>query len=779
MTIQYFNALAGAGKTYALVGYAHQLASAGELVLFIQPSKLLIDNTLVTEVRKLNPRFPVRAIHGSTSEDVVKDIVKHMSSAVSGQGQILFITHEAFLRLPYVERRSEWHLIFDETPSVDVYEAINVPDTHRVITDAIEFQACDAAYGRLSEKEGSDLSKIARNRRDDQVWRVFGGLASRIASPHWEVYGLQSNYHSLLRDDGGCRQLITHSLLLPSIFDGFKQVIIASALFEDSCLYRLWTGIGIEMQPVDPGMRKGLRYQRHGNGPLVTINYVAEADWSKTLRDRSLVDRAGHELGSMRDQLPKLIGTAMGQRAFAWMGNKDLGDDYLGTSAAVRLPNSPHGLNSFQHLDHVVVLSALNPPPAHFQFMETRGVNADELRRAHYRTAVYQAAMRISIRDPDSVAPKSVTVMDLSTANWLADLFEGSTVVALGGEAAFLPRGKPGRPRLHASTADRVRAHRERQRALKADLMQTTQASGFGTAYASIYDADPMLHLDLEDEAAFIGLLRDLHARQIPSKHRNFLFSPTHFDPHVDGVETRRGQDNVCHVRGIWLDNDGGDLTHAEFARLFPTLRMVVWNTYSSTKANARWRCYIPTTAAVTGDAYRAIVTQIMQVLRYAGYVSAAEVTLGSSRRDYGFDVSKFTASSLFYAPCQAADPRDSFFVDHDGEGRIALDAQLWIDNDIRPVEVVMPGPIAAEDADIAEGSELDARVINAVETWRAAPSGKGNESFFRLALDLRKARLPKDEIRRHLHGEAAKSRSPRDRKMSIAGIMRVLSRRT
>ena len=52
---------------------------------------------------------------------------------------------------------------------------------------------------------------------------------------------------------------------------------------------------------------------------------------------------------------------------FAWMGNKDVPDDIF-KGRGQRLPNSPFGLNPYQHLHHAVILSALNPPPAHFCF---------------------------------------------------------------------------------------------------------------------------------------------------------------------------------------------------------------------------------------------------------------------------------------------------------------------------------------------------------------------------------------------------------------------------
>jgi hypothetical protein len=53
------------------------------------------------------------------------------------------------------------------------------------------------------------------------------------------------------------------------------------------------------------------------------------------------------------------------------MGNKDLGESFFSQPGAEKLPNTPHGLNNYQHVHNVVVLSALNPPPTHFYFMES------------------------------------------------------------------------------------------------------------------------------------------------------------------------------------------------------------------------------------------------------------------------------------------------------------------------------------------------------------------------------------------------------------------------
>lgn len=190
MTIQYFDALAGAGKTRALVSYAKQLAHLGEQVLFVQPSKLLIDDTVANEISGAATTYDVEAIHSGITPAVVKTIVQKTQEDTGSRGRILFITHEAFMQLPYIEKRRNWHLLFDETPTVDVYEAINIPETHRIITDLIEFRTHDAAYGKLYPKDAAQLAKLAKNKRADDVWRLFGDLANRIMSRHWHVYAL-------------------------------------------------------------------------------------------------------------------------------------------------------------------------------------------------------------------------------------------------------------------------------------------------------------------------------------------------------------------------------------------------------------------------------------------------------------------------------------------------------------------------------------------------------------------------------------------------------------
>lgn len=686
------------------------------------------------------------------------------------------------------------------------------------------------------------LSKIARNRFGDDIYALLGGVAGRISGEHWSVYALQSSYESMLRGEKEHGRLTTYSLLNPSIFKQFGETIVASACFEDTMLYRLWAGRGVEMKPISGRLAKSLRYQKHENGDRILIAYVSDESWSKTLRDRQV--EVDGEIVRVRDRLVSLIAAATGGEPFAWMGNNDLPDDlFAHRPGAERLPNSPHGLNSFQHLHQVVVLSALNPPPAHFSFMQAEGIDGEELRTGHYRTAVYQAVMRISIRDPQSEEPKLVVVMDKSTAEWLADLFPGADVTPLDGLGAQLRKGKPGRRRKHETDAGRNRAYRrdlekkwfddlkaingpciepisyaafgEQVRRAMAEQESWDENTSykdflsrdFGSAFADKYASRPLMHLDLDDEEEFIRLLRDLH-REVPaSKEDNILLSPAHFDADMTKGSSR-GLVNITHVHGIWMDNDGGDLTHKEFARLFPYLRIVVWNTYSSTPEKPRWRAFIPTSYAMSIEVHRCIMQQIEAVLHKAGYRSQTAINkLAKSSTKawmhHGFDTSKFNAASLFYAPCLAAHPQGSFFVDYNERKRAPLDLYMWLDNcilDLRPepepiavptipaISIPAPQPIHDESLRAVSealnkmkangtGQRRQAKIDKAIDDWRGAFKGDGHNAFFRLGVALKRAGLDESDIQQRLREEAGFAHSPAERRKEIRGIMRSLKK--
>src|SRR4051795_10083630 len=110
MYIEFFDALAGAGKTRTLARFADRLAWRGQKVLFVQPTKHLIDKTIADELGPLDPPYPYPALPGgaNVAGSVVGAIVAHFQAAALDEGEVLFITHAAFFRVPFLQRKADW-----------------------------------------------------------------------------------------------------------------------------------------------------------------------------------------------------------------------------------------------------------------------------------------------------------------------------------------------------------------------------------------------------------------------------------------------------------------------------------------------------------------------------------------------------------------------------------------------------------------------------------------------------------------------------------------------
>ena len=355
-------------------------------------------------------------------------------------------------------------MILDEIPQADWCAEFTIADTHRLITDCFTVDAeaaslADNRYVRAVPKDHFRLEQMARNKNCDQVWDIFQQFANVLISPHWSAYVLDDQYTNLINGVGERRKLLAFAHLKPSLLDGFASATIMGACFRQSVLYQLWSAAGVQFRPHKP-ITKGLRYTKHSNGHLLTILYATEAGLVEELSvTRRLTDGV-----TVQDRVVQRVAETFADVEFAWMGNKDMPDDIF-KGRGQRLPNSPFGLNCYQHLHHAVILSALNPPPAHFAFLDALGFDSREVKRAGYWQAVYQAVMRISPRNPDDTNPKTVIVMDRATAEWMASMFPGCTVAPLGGMGDMPSKGKPGRPREHDCDADRKRASRDQFKA--------------------------------------------------------------------------------------------------------------------------------------------------------------------------------------------------------------------------------------------------------------------------------------------------------------------------
>jgi hypothetical protein len=811
----------GSGKTSAALNYAGQQAMAGQKIVIVQPSIKLIDQSL-GKFGELSLDVPFQAIHSECGSvgNVGNTIATHTRQ--SSGGQVLFITHSALMACPYWDRRSEWNLIIDEAPQVFFFTEMTLPATYKVLFPALTIEPVNIRYSHLKPGKTSLLEEIAANRNHDQVYSLFQELATRLISGNWDIYVLNEQWQRFQSGHLTDGKLLVFGLIEPSIFEGFASTTIMSANLNQTLIYRHLIEKGY--QCLDHAwIGDHLRYTKHNNGEILTIHYAVEdGNWSK--RKRNGVVQVGDEQCSVNELIVCGTQELFGDQEFVWLTNKDIETKEPFDGQGHKLPHSPHGLNNFQHIHNAAILPALNPSPALYSFLEEIAhLDPDEVRQSVYHEAVYQAAGRISLRNPDDLNPKNVVVADLAAAENLKGLFPGSNLVRLPFADRISPDKKAGRTRIHASDAERKAEFRKKQKTnLLSQLNEVNQDWGEtklpiglkvissrpesqfgGSLIRDIYAKEPLDQVAAISDENFAEFLRDLHDRSV-AKNEAFLWSPAIFDPERSN-ETSRGLANITAIWGLWLDNDGGDLDINEFASIFPHLKMVIYNSASSTPKNPRWRVVIPTTCAMTIDVHNEIMEQIKKSLGKRGYFDkkqlAKRAEKGLAGKNHGFDTSKFTASSLFYLPAQALAGSDaSFFLTFDGGNRQPINPYQWVDKSIinhQPEPEAIASPIAdqAKPNDLTRKdprltallrsfeAEKQAkhqehyqdRIEEAISTWRQHSKGTGNQAFFQLAVSLARAGMERHEIEQTLHTEAVYahgSESQRDRRAAIPGIM-------
>jgi hypothetical protein len=292
------------------------------------------------------------------------------------------------------------------------------------------------------------------------------------------------------------------------------------------------------------------------------------------------------------------------------------------------------------------------------------------------------------------------------------------------------------------------------------------------------------------DHERFVEFLRTCSIEQASgTKEGNTLYSPAIFDPNKPGVKSKRAIANIKYLDGIWLDNDGGELSIEDFLRVFPEWKMYIFNSFSSGKTIEgktvrKWRCYIPVTQYLTVASYKHIMKIIEARLAENGYFRKVQ-------KLHGFDPTKFSAHSMFFLPCKSG-YGDSFFNEY-VDGRVLFD----------PVEVIEKIDVEDEDEIIVSKPALRQPQVSPRATGRLAKlqekliadevarrklmikpayerclarrAGDGNTALFVFAARLQEAGFSAAEARGELSDVARQMRSPSERKAQISGLLKQL----
>jgi len=757
------------------------------------------------------PRHHV--FHGDNVEGAVASAITRHFNDADAEGQIVFATHAVLSYVPYWANKRDWHVLVDEDLQVLRHKCHQLPQTHSIITDHIALEPHNSIYGRVVVRDMEELRTKGRNRDEDELIGQVAEAIRTLTNPYWDSFVNIEQFEKLRK--GASKHLSIHSVLKPAVLEGFGSVFIAAADFQNTLQYRLWADKGVRFKE-DREFASGLKFQSHPNGDLIDIYYVMESPWSKKTRDK--VADGAEENDTNLHRIARATAGLFGTERVVWQANKAVPETLFGPNS-VRLPNKPHGLNSYADIHNIAFVSALNPTPDHCRFLESLGLVSEEVRTAIYHAAVYQSVLRTSIRDTTNSQVKKVLVVDRGAAEHLHHRFPCSRIhkIQAGVVDDARPR-KAGRPRKHPSNKDRLAEQRRKAKAEQLKILSDVLSLGFRQGVstrdccgenggqegpdlraekgikpitnfgsqvcsATLYPAKNSSFLtgyleDHDDIEFYVGALKAFHRRQLASKEHNYLISPAVFDPNR-ATDTMRGLENIVYVRHLWLDFEDGDLLPEELAALFPNVRLVVMNSYHHRSDKPRFRAFIPVDRPLTPTAYELLFDNIARKIEDAGYrinrrKKKSNSTSPPGKLRAGLDWSKRTPASLFYLPCQAADPSQSFFLDFNEPGREVLDPLPWIKNSVVSIVPDIEAPSWPKN----DGRKINKSLVQqATDIWRQSYlfPGEGNDRFFEFARVLRRARLSPHEIESTLQSEAMSGRSPKKRTAQVKSIMNSL----
>jgi len=672
--------------------------------------------------------------------------------------------------------------------------------------------------GRFDEEEQSRKQAMLIL---DSIETPLRNMLPRITSGFWRL----SAPRSLLEADGSAGSTRRYRLKLGASDRGrlvftseiewggllgigeprWKTVTLMAANLHDT-----FAGLTLKKQGfalVDhPTITPALRYHnQHPNGHLLRVLFASNTQMSKRKRDKAVDDR------SFGEHIVEAIEREFDGQPFAWSGNLDLPDSTL---SGTRMPFYAHGLNYFAAYNNTAVLSIARMNPQLEGALIEEGYTREQINTAVMCEIVYQTACRGGARNPQGTDILTIVVPDKLCADFLAARFPGCSVSPLG--ASEPTSKKSGRPRIHADDAARERSKKSAQRGTeREDRAKTTEDRRFQLIadvrgepnflmnfYGRRHHSLPceVFRAESWDDMADV-LTAAFNCDPVYGKSDNLLvlqgqvrtFNPDEmFVPMPVGPTgniTQRAEPNIISRSSLWFDVEtqdhgasGSPMSPDEFKRIFDETAMCIYSSYSHrpTPIGTRYRVVMPLSHAVGVDAYHAMHDLVRARIERARW-NCWKKEDARQTRFHGIDMTKRTATSLFYLPARPiGHEADAWIENVPGK---PLDVLDWLGGDLSPTFRQISVPAAASDEwSPAEGDLsgpdrllLEARVRQAMDSYGTARRGRQNTDLNTLGWRMAGLGLSRSDIGERLVEAARSSHSASDRIQQVPRVIQSL----
>jgi hypothetical protein len=370
--VHYVSSPCGRGKTYAACKFMRDNQFRANH-LYVAPSRRLVGETEKTlKTFGVDPMVITSDTHAGHVKASIIEFMNHAEDA----GEILLITWNAYVDLPYVTRRENWRVIIDEVPQVDRFYAWMLPRNLSFLTEYLDLDVASVndKVARVIVKDRSVLEELFEAQRDD-VHEVFREFFRDLLSHNKDMFVDLDSWNRLVEqgeftDDESLNRLFFISMLRP---EAFSDAILLGANVADSLVYRWLTRFHGYRFVEHGAIASELRAFPKNTGSRLKISYfIPRRHASKTLY-KTMATTGDNLL----DEMDRLALENFDSEPFLYVANdkrKSVLDEH---PTATKIPVISHGLNRYENFFNIYFSAALNREPRHFTMLESLGFDAD------------------------------------------------------------------------------------------------------------------------------------------------------------------------------------------------------------------------------------------------------------------------------------------------------------------------------------------------------------------------------------------------------------------
>ena len=323
--------------------------------LYVAPSRRLVAETEKTlKTLGLDPVVITSNSHGGHVKASIIELINHAEDA----GGILLITWNAYVDLPYLNRRENWQVIIDEVPQVDRFHPWMLPHNLSFLTEQIDIEegGVNDKVARVVVKDRGLLEELFEAQRDD-VHEVFREFFRDLLSHNKDMFVDLDSWNRLVEhggfsDDENANRLFFISMLRP---EAFSDAILLGANVGDSLVYH-WLTRFHGYQFMEHGEIAGQlrRFPKHTGSRLKISYFIPKLHASKTLYKKMATTG-----DNLLDEMDRLALENFDSEPFLYVANdkrKSMLDDH---PTATKIPVVSHGLNRYENFSNIYFSAAL------------------------------------------------------------------------------------------------------------------------------------------------------------------------------------------------------------------------------------------------------------------------------------------------------------------------------------------------------------------------------------------------------------------------------------